>query len=324
MGIRISLALTVAMACAGCATFEAGAPAGQVDVIAHRGASAYAPENTLAAFYKAIELGADWFELDCTLTKDKQVVVIHDDTLARTTSGVPGVVKDYTLAEMKHYDVGSWFDPAFASERFPTLGESLEMAQGKIGIYIEIKNSHDDAELMRGILADFKDAKTLFPEHRDEILKRIEASGSRNLELTRRAIEEVRMRHMEKEIVIQSFSAIVCAVALIEAPELRTELLASSSDRDPLQWNRYLEWLRLLSPHGFNANKKDLTETLIRDLHAQGRRVAVYTVNEPAEMAQFVRWGVDALITDKPDVALKTLDRWLTRSRGGPAGRYGE
>lgn len=309
MGLRISLMLMTTIVSAGCATYEAGAPAGRVDVIAHRGASAYAPENTLAAFRKAIDLDADWFELDCTLTKDNGVVVIHDDTLERTTSGVPGAVKDYTLAELKRYDVGSWFDPTFAAERFPTLGESLELARGKIGVYIEIKNSHDDAELTRGILADFQDAPALFPDHRDEILKRIEASGSRNLELTRRVMADVRMRNMEKGIVIQSFSPIVCAVALIEAPELRTELLASSSDRDPLQWNRYLDWLRLLSPHGFNANKKDLTETLIRDLHAQGKRVAVWTVNEPAEMAQFVRWGVDALITDKPDVALVATSR---------------
>jgi glycerophosphoryl diester phosphodiesterase len=290
----------------GCATFEVGAPAGRVDIIAHRGASAYAPENTLAAFEKAIALKADWFELDCTLTKDNEVVVIHDDTLARTTSGVPGEVQDFTLAELKRYDVGSWFDSKFASERFPSLGESLDLAKGKIGVYIEVKNSDDDSNLTRGILADFNDAPRLFPEHRDEILKRIESSGSRNLALTRRVIALVRAQKMEKQIVIQSFSPIVCAVALIEAPDLRTELLASSSERDPLQWNRYLQWLRLLSPHGFNANNKDLTETLIHDLHAQGKTVAVWTVNDPAEMVRLTRWGVDALITDKPDVAMET------------------
>ncbi len=288
----------------GCATFEAGAPKGQVDVIAHRGGSAYRPENTLAAFRNAIALKAHWFELDCTLTKDGEVVVIHDDTLARTTGGVPGEVKDYTLAEMKRYDVGSWFGPEYGAERFPSLGESLDLAKGKIGVYIEIKNSDDDSKLTGGILADFKDAPRLFPEHGDEILKRIEASGSRNLELARKVIALVRERKMEKQIVIQSFSAIVCAVALIEAPELRTELLASSSEKDPQQWGRFVAWLRLLDPHGFNPNKNDVTEALVRDLHAQGKTIAPWTVNEPADMARLARWGVDSLITDKPDVAL--------------------
>lgn len=288
----------------GCATFEAGAPAGQVDIIAHRGGSAYAPENTLAAFRRAIELKAHWFELDCTLTKDNQVVVIHDDTLARTTSGVPGEVKDYTLAEMKRYDIGSWFDPKYAAERFPSLGEALDVAHGKIGVYIEIKDSDEDVALLQGIRDAYSGQSDILAKNKADVLRRIEESGTRNLALTRNVIALVRARKMEKEIVIQSFSAIVCAVALIEAPDLRTELLASSSDRDPLQWNRFLEWLRLLNPHGFNPNKKDVTETLIQDLHAQGKTIAVWTVNEPADMLRLTKWGVDALISDTPDVAL--------------------
>lgn len=287
-----------------CATFEAGAPDGRVDIIAHRGASAYAPENTLASFRKAMELKAHWFELDCTLAKNGEVVVIHDDTLARTTGGVPGGVRDYTAAELKRYDAGSWFDPKFSAERIPTLAESLDLARGKIGVYIEIKDSDDDRELEQGILANFKSAAALFPDHRDEVLRRIDASGTRNAQLTRSVIDLVRARGMQKQIVIQSFSPIVCAVALAEAPELRTELLASSSDRDPLQWNRFLEWNRLLKPHGFNPNKRDVTQTLVNDLHANGQSIAVWTVNDPADMRALVRLGVDSLITDTPDVAL--------------------
>jgi glycerophosphoryl diester phosphodiesterase len=147
----------------GCATFEAGAPAGQVDVIAHRGGAAYRPENTLAAFRNAIALKAHWFELDCTLTKDNEVVVIHDDTLERTTGGVAGEVQDFTMAELRRYDVGSWFGPEYSAERFPTLGESLDLAKGKIGVYIEIKDTGDDTDLMQSILSEFKDAKKLFP-----------------------------------------------------------------------------------------------------------------------------------------------------------------
>jgi glycerophosphoryl diester phosphodiesterase len=115
----------------------------------------------------------------------------------------------------------------------------------------------------------------------------------------------VRERDMQQQIVIQSFSPIVCAVALIEAPDMRTELLAASSDRDPLQWNRFLEWNRLLQPHGFNPNKNDVTQTFVNDLHARSRTIAVWTVDDPGEMRDLVRMGVDSLITNKPDVALR-------------------
>ncbi len=305
MCLRRIVATVLGTAFVGCATFEAGAPEGRVDIIAHRGASAYAPENTLAAFRKAIELNADWFELDCTLSKDGEVVVIHDDTLERTTGGVAGTVAEYTVAELKRYDVGSWYRADFASERIPTLAETLDLARGTIGVYIEIKDSDDDSALSQGILAAHGASERLLPDHSADVLRRIEESHSRNLELTRGVIALVRARGMEKQIVIQSFSAVVCAVALIEAPELRTELLASSSDRDPLQWNRFLEWNRLLRPHGFNPNKKDVTQTLIDDLHAQGQSVAVWTVDDPLEMRELSRIGVDALITNKPDLALR-------------------
>ncbi|MBN2310352.1 MAG: glycerophosphodiester phosphodiesterase, partial [Candidatus Hydrogenedentes bacterium] len=114
----------------GCATCgDTCGPRG-VDVIAHRGASAYAPENTLAAFQLAHEMGADWFELDCTLTKDGQVLVIHDDSVERT-AGVKRHVSDMTLAELKELDAGSWKDPKYAGERLPTLAEALDLAKGK-------------------------------------------------------------------------------------------------------------------------------------------------------------------------------------------------
>ncbi|MDK1020738.1 MAG: glycerophosphodiester phosphodiesterase family protein, partial [Candidatus Hydrogenedentes bacterium] len=286
----------------GCMSFEAGAPEGRVDIIAHRGASAYAPENTLAAFSLAADMGADWFELDCTLTKDGEVIVIHDDTIGRTT-GAEGTVLEMTLAELKRYDAGTWFDPKFAEERLPTLGEALDLAKDRrIGVYIEIKDSDDDRALNSQLLDLVRKSERLLPDHAEEMIKAIEASGSRNLELTRSVIALIRERKMAPQVVIQSFSAVVCAVALIEAPDIRTELLASSSNNDPLQWNRYLRWLKLLDPPGFNINKKDFTQGLLADLHDSGKTMALYTVNDPAQMRDLIRAGVDALITNKPDV----------------------
>src|SRR5512138_390835 len=95
-------------------------------IFAHRGASAHAPENTLAAFRLALEHGADGIELDAKLTSDGQVVVIHDQTVERTT-GDPGMVRDMTLAQLKALDAGSFFDSAFTREPIPTLAEVFDL-----------------------------------------------------------------------------------------------------------------------------------------------------------------------------------------------------
>ena len=109
-------------------------PQDQPLVIAHRGFSGVAPENTLAAFRKAIDVGADMFELDVLLSQDEHVVVIHDDTLERTTNGT-GKVIDHTLAELQALDAGSWFSPEFAGEPIPTLEDALRLAKGEILVY---------------------------------------------------------------------------------------------------------------------------------------------------------------------------------------------
>jgi glycerophosphoryl diester phosphodiesterase len=108
--------------------------------IAHRGANSLAPENTLAAFRKAVELGSDGFELDVQFSRDGKLVVIHDEKVDRTTNG-KGLVKDLTLAELKDLDAGSWFGPEFGKEKIPTLDEVLGEFQGvDLHINIEIKS----------------------------------------------------------------------------------------------------------------------------------------------------------------------------------------
>jgi len=106
--------------------------------VAHRGASALAPENTMAAFEKAIELGADALELDLHMTRDGELVVIHDDTLDRTTDG-HGPVHDKTLREIKRLDAGRWFGAESAGEAIPTLIEVLQRFAGKIPLALEVK-----------------------------------------------------------------------------------------------------------------------------------------------------------------------------------------
>lgn len=109
-------------------------------IIGHRGATAYRPENTMAAFRRAVELGAAWVELDVHLTRDHELVVIHDARLERTTDGT-GYVGHHTLADVRRLDAGSWFAPDFAGARVPTLAEVLEWARHQaITVDIEIKN----------------------------------------------------------------------------------------------------------------------------------------------------------------------------------------
>ncbi len=128
-------------------------------LVAHRGASAYAPEHTLASYRLALEQGADYVEQDLTLTKDGVLVCLHDDTLERTTdvearfpdravvepgpTGQPArqwFANDLTLAELKTLDAGSWFDAKFAGERIPTFEEAIDLVKGKAGIFPELKS----------------------------------------------------------------------------------------------------------------------------------------------------------------------------------------
>jgi len=122
-------------------------------VIAHRGISAKAPENTLASFALAAGAeGIDVIELDVRFTKDRQVIVLHDRTLQRTTTG-NGVANKYTLNELKRYDAGSWFNPSFKTERIPMLSEVLRLVGPTRWVDIEIKSDPFHAD-RRGLLEE--------------------------------------------------------------------------------------------------------------------------------------------------------------------------
>jgi len=143
--MRRYILLFLLIVMAGCTQKKSG-----VLIIGHRGASSVAPENTLAAFQKAIDFGADYFELDVWLSKDDSLIVIHDDSLHRTTNGT-GLVAEYTYAELLQLDAGSWFDPQFAGEKLPTLRQALQLARaGDIKVCIEVKSP--DAGIIPQIL----------------------------------------------------------------------------------------------------------------------------------------------------------------------------
>ena len=138
-------------------------------VVAHRGASAYAPENTVPAFELAAQQGATFVEFDLQLTKDKKVVCLHDNSLerttdieqvfpdrARTTAGgaKTWMLEDFTLAEVKRLDAGAWFDAKYRGTRLPTFGETIEALRGKSGLFIEVKSPERYEGIERLIMAD--------------------------------------------------------------------------------------------------------------------------------------------------------------------------
>ncbi len=307
MRIPTCLSTLALLTLAGCATtFHAGAPKAMIDVIAHRGASAYAPENTLASFAKSIELKADWFELDVHLTKDGQLVVIHDGSLERV-AGIKRSVPEMTLAEIKQADAGSGFSRDFAGERIPTLDEALALAKDRIGVYIEIKSDAPD-KLLTGKMAE---TVSKHQGSRDALLRalmdQIRDSRTPTLELTQKTIEAVRARHMKDQVVIQSFSPVCCAIALAEAPELRTEYLGSDDKDNPDRWKQYLAFGNAIGVAGFNINFDSVTPERIAAFHQAGKTCAVWTVDDPAAMRHCVECGADAVISNKPDLLRSTL-----------------
>lgn len=246
-------------------------PGSRARVIAHRGFSGTAPENTLAAFQKAIDVGADMFELDVLLSRDGHVVVIHDDTLERTSDG-EGPVAARTLDELKALDAGSWFSSEFAFERIPTLEETLELAKGRILVNIEIK-TEAVTDRARGGIAD----KTL---------------------------ALVRRFDMMDQIVISSFDP----RALAQARELDPSVKTASLFNAELQEGQSPEDVMAeVGSNGFNLSRQQIDASVVDACHRLKRPVAVYTVNEINEMERILDLGADAIFTDHPDRLLEVL-----------------
>lgn len=238
-------------------------------IIAHRGASAYAPENTMAAFAEALEQGADGFELDAKLTADGHVVVIHDFTVDRTTGG-RGDVRKQTLAQLKELDAGSWFDERFRGERIPLLDEVFEAFGRQTLINVELTNYASPADAL--------------PDR----------------------VAELVLRHgVEDNVFFSSFHPINLARIARRLPSAPLALLALQGVRGKLARGLVGRWFapRILHPYFTDVNA-----AVVAREHRRRREVNVWTVNDPAEMDRLFKLGIDGIITDDPRLARQVLE----------------
>jgi glycerophosphoryl diester phosphodiesterase len=232
---------------------------------AHRGASARAPENTLAAFREAVRLGADVVECDVRLSGDGVPIILHDDTVDRTTDG-KGAAARLGLAELKRLDAGAWFASRFRGERIPTLDETLEFTRGRCALNLEVKAAD------RGRRAGGADARA-------------------TAVAVARTLRRSRFRDY---LVLSSFSPETLAALRAVLPGARIGLLASRSLRGLRSLHRRLG-LHALHAHVRLANRRRVRAA--RDL---GLRVFFWTANDAALMRRLLLLGCDGLMTDDP------------------------
>lgn len=243
-------------------------------IIAHRGASGSAPENTLAAVNKALEIGVDMVEIDVHQTKDKEIVVIHDNTVNRTTNG-RGRVRDYSLKHLKALDAGSWFSSEFKNERVPALAEVIKLVKGKAELLIEIKSSG------------------AYPGIEEIIIKILEEND------------------FVKQCVIHCFNSVSLKKIRTHHPEVRIQKLVLGNIfflplhidyRPQLGHYHHYDFVS-----GINPNHKYINEMMLKKIQQKGQTVYVWTQNDEEKMKELISLGVDGIITDYPEKLKKII-----------------
>ncbi|MGW5365008.1 glycerophosphodiester phosphodiesterase family protein [Actinopolymorpha pittospori] len=254
-----------------------------VIVVGHRGASGVAPENTVAAIREAARQGADYAEVDVVLSKDGVPVLVHDNTLARTTNArevfpdrAPWTVGDFTLAELRSLDAGSWFDESFAGERVPTFREALEaFDQYGIGVWLELKGA--------GRHPDFAPAVA-------EVLRTTPGGWLTAPDRERRFVAT----SFDWETLATFADLIDHAVPIGGIAEVVPD--------DAKLWE-LTGWMDFFIPHYRRLAQGDIVR-----IRAAGLRPAFWTPNDPVAVASLVAQGADALIQNYPALARAVVD----------------
>lgn len=237
-------------------------------IFAHRGAKAVAPENTLPAFQRALEMGVDGIELDVHCSKDGQLVVIHDESLERTTTGT-GKVGDYTAAQLAKIDAGSPFNSAFAGVGVPTLNDVFDLVGNRCRVNVELKsedpNGGDQAEPL---------------------------------------IAMIKARNLYEQVIVSSFNPPSLIKMRALAPTVQLGLLYYL----PMPtWLRDAWFTPIINPEAIHPYHRLIDADLMAWANARGCPVNTWTVNDVAEAQRLAALGVNVIMSDVPDQIMAAL-----------------
>ncbi|MEW6543048.1 MAG: glycerophosphodiester phosphodiesterase family protein [Nitrospirota bacterium] len=262
-------------------------------VIAHRGASGLAPENTALAVARAIALGADMVEVDVRLTRDGHPVILHDPVIGRTVrwpTGSAGArpvrrrIANLTLAHIRRMDAGSWWSHACAGLPVPTLDDVLDQCAGRIAVNLDVKGGRDMRAAARRRLVAHLERALLARHAKDWVL--ISSEDLRLLSLVRTAMP-------------------AAWLGVLVGPASRLPQAVRAARRLKA-WSLHLP-LALINPE------------LVRSVHAEGLRLLVYTVNRTPSLRRLIRLGADGVFTDWPDRLLAARGVPLAKPISKPA-----
>ena len=237
-------------------------------IIAHRGFKKNYPENTLVAFQAAMDAGVPMIELDVMLSRDRKLVVIHDETLDRTTNG-HGSVHDHTLEELKQLDAGSWFHSDFAQERLPELSEVLELVDGRVITNIEIKSNAYE------------------PHHPTDAIEK-------------QVVELVKQKKALDMVLISSFKTEI----LSQVSEIDDRPVLALISSDPAE-GQTIKFCQDINAFSWHPDHRIVTENQVKKMHAAGLMVFPYTVDTFEDYLKMTDMNVDGVITNDPVSARK-------------------
>lgn len=237
-------------------------------IFGHRGMPSNAPENTIASFKAAAEVrGVNWLELDVGITKDEQLVIIHDDYLDRTTD-MSGEITNLNYKDIKNASAGSWFSEKFKDEKIPTFDDIIDLAnEYKINLNVELK----------GI------------------------TGPNGFALSKSMVKQVsekltRLEH-NQEVLISSFNVVLVKLAEEIMPQYERAVIFHTSTLKE-DWRTLLEFCNASI---VNTEDARLTKAKVKSIKKAGYTLNVWTVNKPARANQLSNWGVDGIFTDSAD-----------------------
>ncbi|WP_030811176.1 glycerophosphodiester phosphodiesterase [Streptomyces sp. NRRL S-337] len=252
--------------------------------VAHRGASSYAPENTLASIDEAARLGFEWVENDVQRTKDGELVILHDNSLARTTNvkkvfpeRSPWNVSDFTLKEIEKLDAGSWFGPKFEGERVPTLEDYMdEVEENDQSLLMELKSPE------------------LYPGIELQTLRELRRAGWLDRD------------HVRHRLIIQSFNADAIKTVHTLRPDIRTGFLGNPSLADLPKYAKYCDQINPV--HTAVTPEYIAAVHGLRGPHRRALDLYTWTVDDAATAVKVAGLGVDGIITNKPDVVREAVE----------------